>query len=139
MNSRKHVAYFVFKDGDVIRFESNNENKGTMTEDFENDVVAVIVPLKCKDNKQVCCAIIENVEWVSGEERGMGLEKMYRGEAHVYCPRLKKYFLVSANVWEYPVLAFNHFDTEVENDLCRNAFVDAIDTIMNYFSGKIKL
>ena len=102
IDKSKSLAYFMFRDGNILRFESNDEAKRDITENFERNAEVIMVPLKCKDGKETCCAIIEGIGLVSRGKREMGSEKLYSGESYVYCPRLKKEFRVVANVREYP-------------------------------------
>lgn len=60
----------------------------------------------CEDEVLVDVSI-QDVEYASSDERGMGIETQYDFISEVQCPTCKHEWEVEGDVWEYPEGAVN--------------------------------
>jgi phage FluMu protein Com len=61
---------------------------------------------KCKKSSNINFEI-NDIEYASSDERGMGTETEYSFTIEVKCPNCENLFEVDGVVWEYPVGAVN--------------------------------
>ena len=77
----------------------------------------MIMQLPIRKNLEVLCpkceeevsvdVLIQDLEYASSNERGMGTETQYDFVSEVHCPNCKHEWEVEGDVWEYPEGALN--------------------------------